>query len=474
MRFAALLAVVAILAACGDSTAPDAAVGTYALTTVDGEQLPYILDVSGPDTILLTASVVRLNGDDSWLAIVTIRETVGDALDIELESGTWTLSDTVLSLTTAGGHTYTAALSGAELSVQWDTDLPVMRYQKTATDNTPPTVLSRSPAPGATGVPADPAVVTATFSEVMDGRTFTASSFTLAGPGGAVAGDVHYEDTWETWRFVPTAPLTPSATYTATIAGTVTDLAGNPLGADVTWSFTTSTFAMEFVLVPAGTFQMGDQVGDGGGDELPVHGVTLTHAFYLGKYEVTQDEWLRVMGTGPSNHANCGDCPVERVSWEMVQEFIAVLNTANGHAGCTTESECYRLPTEAEWEYAAKGGATPGDGTEWAGSNTVGDVAWYSVNSGSATHPVGQKTPNGLGLYDMSGNVWEWVQDWYGGAYYAQSPAANPAGPATGTHRVLRGGSWMYDAATCRVAIRAREVPDGIYADDGFRLLRVQ
>jgi len=373
-----------------------------------------------------------------------------------------------------GGSTYTAALSGAQLSVQWDTDLPVMRYQKTATDNTPPTVLSRSPASGATAVPADLPEVDVTFSETMDGRTFTASSFTLTGPNGDVAGDVHYKDTWETWRFVPTAPLTVSATYTATIAGSVTDLAGNALGADVTWSFTTSTFAMEFVLVPAGTFQMGDQIGDGYSDELPVHTVTLTHAFYLGKYEVTQAQWRAVMGTSPGSHAGCDDCPVESVSWEMVQQFIAALNTASGHAGCTTESGCYRLPTEAEWEYAATGGPAPGDGTEWAGSNTVGDVAWYSVNSGDATHPVGQKVANGLGLYDMSGNVWEWVQDWYGANYYSTSPATDPGGPATGTVRGLRGGCFRFDASASRVATRAYEVPTGIYRDDGFRLVRVQ
>jgi formylglycine-generating enzyme required for sulfatase activity len=474
MRFAVLVAAALVAFACSGSTSPDVTVGTYALATVDGQPLPYILDQTDLDTTLLTSSVVRLNGDDSWLVILTIRHTVGDAVHIEGATGTWTRSDTVLSLTEApGGTTHTAALSGAELVVSWNANMQVMVYEKTVTDNTSPTVVGRSPAPGATGVPADLAEVDVTFSETMDGRTFTASSFTLTGPDGAVAGSVDYEDTWETWRFVPSAPLTFGATYTATIAGTVTDLAGNPLGADVTWSFTMAAFNMEFVLVPAGTFQMGDQIGDGGGWELPVHGVTLTHAFYLGKYEVTQAQWRTVMGTNPANHASCDNCPVEMVSWEMAQQFITALNAATGHAGCTTGSGCYRLPTEAEWEYAAKGG-TPGDGTEWAGSNTVGDVAWYSGNSNSATHPVGQKAANGLGLYDMSGNVWEWVQDWFSGTYYSTSPATDPGGPATGTQRVLRGGSWGYDAVECRVANRTRDIPDGVYADDGFRLVRVQ
>jgi len=230
-----------------------------------------------------------------------------------------------------------------------------------------------------------------------------------------------------------------------------------------------------FVPVPAGTFQMGDQFDDGGSEERPVHSVTLTHGFNLGKYEVTQAQWRAVMGTNPAWHVNCEECPVEGASWEMGQQFIAALNAASGRAGCTTESGCYRLPTEAEWEYAAKGGPSGGDGTKWAGSTTVGDVAWYSANSGDATHPVGQKAPNGLGLYDMSGNVWEWVQDWYSSLYYSTSPGTDPGGPATGTGRGTRGGAYHLSAFASRVATRNHGSPTQTGAVDvGFRLVRVQ
>ncbi len=475
MRIGAVLATVLVLFACGESTSPEDVVGTYALTTVEGQPLPYILDVSGLDTTLLTAGVLRLNGDDSYLSLVTIGQTIDGETDMESESGTWARSGTVLTFTEEHGvRTETAELSGTRLTLSWYGAQLEMVFQKTATDNTPPTVVSRSPAPGATAVPTKLAAVVVTFSELIDGRNITASSFSLTGPGGPVAGDVGIGETWATWTFVPAEPLGFGAQYTAKIAGTITDLAGNPVGADVTWSFTAAAFDMEFVLVPAGTFEMGDQVGDGMPEELPVHTVALTQAFYLGKYEVTQAEWRAVMGTSPANHAGCDNCPVEQVSWEMAQQFIAALNTANGHAGCTTESGCYRLPTEAEWEYAAKGGPAPGDGTEWAGSNTVGDVAWFLDNSNTATHPVGQKAPNGLGLYDMSGNVREWVQDWYDPSYYSTSPGTDPTGPAIGSGRVLRSGSWEDSAGQCRVAQRFAQDPSGIYRDDGFRLVRVQ
>jgi len=478
MRLAILLTAAIVVFACSESTSPDAALGTYALTTVGGQSLPYVLGVSGPDTTLITGSLLRLEGDDTWLVLVTIRTTIFGKTRTQTSegSGTWTGNEGVLTLTeTNGVQTHTVALSEAQLTVSWYGEPPVMVYEKTATDNTPPTVLRRSPASGPNAMPNDVAGVAVTFNEVMDGRRFTASSFTLRGPGGAVAGTLDCGETWATWMFVPTAPLSPGQTYTATIAGTVTDLAGNTLGADVTWSFTMHPFAMAFVPVPAGTFQMGDQFDDGGSEERPVHSVTLTHGFNLGKYEVTQAQWRAVMGTNPAWHVNCEECPVEGASWEMGQQFIAALNAASGRAGCTTESGCYRLPTEAEWEYAAKGGPSGGDGTKWAGSTTVGDVAWYSANSGDATHPVGQKAPNGLGLYDMSGNVWEWVQDWYSSLYYSTSPGTDPGGPATGTGRGTRGGAYHLSAFASRVATRNHGSPTQTGAVDvGFRLVRVQ
>jgi formylglycine-generating enzyme required for sulfatase activity len=477
MRLAPLVAAAVLVVGCSESTAPNSLVGTFSLTTVNGQSLPYLFQQSGVDTVLLTSSFLRLDADNSWLMGITFREDSAGTVTTHTEGavGTWTRGGNALTLTETGGATHAVAVSGTQLTVTWGGSLPVLVYGAGAADNTPPTVVSRSPASGATVPLAQLGPVTIAFSEVVDVRSaITGSGLTLTGPSGSVAGHVRYGRTWDTLQFVADAPLTFGATYTAKIAGTVTDLAGNALGADVTWSFTPAAFDMAFVLVPAGTFQMGDQFGDGNGDELPVHSVTITHAFYLGRHEVTQAQWRAVLGTDPSNHASCDSCPVEQVSWDMAQQFIAALNAASGQAGCTIGSGCYRLPTEAEWEYAAKGGPTPGDGTEWAGSNAVGTVAWYSVNSGSATHPVGRKAANGLGLYDMSGNVWEWVQDWWSGSYYSTSPSTDPGGPATGTYRVLRGGSFPYDAGECRVANRALDYPDGIYPDDGFRLLRVQ
>lgn len=145
------------------------------------------------------------------------------------------------------------------------------------------------------------------------------------------------------------------------------------------------------------------------------------------------------MGSNPSHFSSCGDkCPVESVSWNDAQDFISRLNSRTGKR--------YRMPTEAEWEYAARSG---GKREKYAGGNDVDAVAWYGSNSGSRTHPVGQKQPNGLGLYDMSGNVWEWCQDWYGGSYYNQSSRDNPGGPSSGSSRVIRGGGWVNAAGAC-------------------------
>jgi len=211
-----------------------------------------------------------------------------------------------------------------------------------------------------------------------------------------------------------------------------------------------------FVLIQGGTFQMGDGT---------THSVTLS-TFYMSKYEVTQAEWKAVMGSNPSYFGGCDNCPVESVSWNDIQTFIQKLNAQTG--------QTYRLPTEAEWEYAAGGGnGNTGNGrTKWAGTNNESDLgtyAWFSSNSGSKTHPVGEKQPNSLGLYDMSGNVWEWCSDIYG--TYPSGSQTNPTGAATGSRRVLRGGSWDYYASSCRVAYRYYITPSYRYYDDGFRLV---
>jgi len=218
---------------------------------------------------------------------------------------------------------------------------------------------------------------------------------------------------------------------------------------------------MEFVYVKGGCFQMGDTFGDGYSDEKPVHEVCVD-SFYIGKYEVSQGQWKKVMDNNPSEFKSCGDdCPVERVSWNDVQDFINELKSRTG--------KNYRLPTEAEWEYACRSG---GKKEKYCGGNNPDDVAWYSDNSGSRTHPVGQKQPNGLGIYDMSGNVWEWCSDWYDSSYYRSSPKSNPAGPSRGSGRVIRGGSWSsWAGGFVRASYRVSDVMGDRSYDIGFRLI---
>ncbi len=220
----------------------------------------------------------------------------------------------------------------------------------------------------------------------------------------------------------------------------------------------------QFALIPSGTFQMGDITGNGEPHELPVHTVNLTQSFYLQKTEVTQGQWRAVMGSNPSGFSSCGDtCPVETVSWEDVQTFLATLNALD-------PGKDYRLPTEAEWEYAARAGTT-GD---YGGTGVLDDMGWYEDNSGSATHPAAQKVPNAWDLYDMHGNVWEWVQDWYLSIYYSRSPTNDPQGPATMVtyYRVLRGGTWSREASAARSAYRGSLPPSAGWSRVGFRLAR--
>ncbi len=210
------------------------------------------------------------------------------------------------------------------------------------------------------------------------------------------------------------------------------------------------------VFVEGGTFQMGSSNSES--DEKPIHTVTVS-SFYMDKTEVTQAEYRKVMGKNPSNFSGCDDCPVEKVSW----------HDANAYA----QKVGKRLPTEAEWEYAARGG-NKSKGYTYSGGNNLDAVGWYDNNSGGKTHPVAQKQPNELGLYDMSGNVWEWCSDWYDKGYYSRSPQNDPQGPNSGKYRVLRGGSWYDSGSSCRVANRNRYDPDGRHDDHGFRLVLSQ
>ena len=219
--------------------------------------------------------------------------------------------------------------------------------------------------------------------------------------------------------------------------------------------FTVNGVSFEMVRVEGGTFTMGATAEQGryaDSDEKPTHQVTLS-SYSIGKTEVTQALWQAVMGSNPSEF-NGSNLPVENVTWEDCQAFITKLNALTG--------KTFRLPTEAEWEYAARGGDNS-RGYKYSGSNTLSNVAWYrGGNSSSTTHPVATKAPNELGIYDMSGNVWEWCNDWYSwysSSYYTSASQANPTGPNSGSERVVRGGSWSSYAFNCSVSKRYRFYP---------------
>ena len=255
-------------------------------------------------------------------------------------------------------------------------------------------------------------------------------------------------------------------------------------------TITVNGVTFKMIKVEGGTFKMGAQSTDPNGEnydseawenEQPIHSVTLDD-YYIGETEVTQELWEAVMGTTIEQQRQKAveylgfDCdlygqgstyPMYYISWEECQEFIAKLNQLTG--------KDFRLPTEAEWEYAARGG-NKSQGYKYAGSNSIDEVAWYEVNAyyegesspAYGTHPVGTKSPNELGLYDMSGNVWEWCSDWDG--EYSSSSQTNPTGPTSGSNRVLRGGGWYGSARGCRVSNRGSYGPGSRDNDSGFRL----
>ena len=244
----------------------------------------------------------------------------------------------------------------------------------------------------------------------------------------------------------------------------------------------TNRLGMEFVLIPEGSFEMGSNNGEA--DEKPVHQVRISQPFYMGKYEVTIGEYLKYcretnrnwpewLEVGSTYHIRSGGNafykpfvsdseqdrrPIVGVSWNDAVAYCEWLSRKTG--------ETYRLPSEAEWEYACRAGTTG----EYAGN--LDEVGWYSGNSDGKTHSVGQKSPNGWGLYDMHGNVWEWCQDWYEEGYYGKSPGSDPTGPSRGSNRVTRGGGWFNTAPSCRTANRYRATPAYRSNDLGFRLLR--
>jgi len=329
------------------------------------------------------------------------------------------------------------------------------------------------------------------FDNEIEG--LTASDITLSGVSGVSKGTLSGSNPY-------TLPISVSSGGTLNVAVTKSGYAinGSPKTVGIYYYY---VLVIEMVQIPGGSFQMGSNSGSD--NEKPVHTVTLS-SFYMGKYEVTQEQWMAVMGNNPSNFKDSptsgevqGRRPVEQVSWYDALIFCNKLSLMEGLSpayrisGSTDPavwgnvptssnstwnavevvagSNGYRLPTEAQWEYAARGGSgSPGNYT-YSGSNTVGDVAWYDGNSSSKTHEVGKKAPNGLGLYDMSGNVYEWCWEWYGS--YSSSAQTDPRGADSGSHRVPRGGCWYHPAGNTRSTYRYGDYPNGLKTI-GFRLVR--
>jgi formylglycine-generating enzyme required for sulfatase activity len=302
-----------------------------------------------------------------------------------------------------------------------------------------------------------PTVLTATAPA---SATLGVKNVVVTAPGGtatAVGAFTYNSSSVPSWatviEFAPNPAVVTDATMRAAI--TATGLA---------WRVRDTGTQIEMLLVPPGTFTMGctaSNLWGCGSDENPTHSVTLTQAFYLGRYEVTQAQWVAKMFTNPSFFAGQSDSasrPVELVSWNTIQNYLS--------------ATVMRLPSEAEWEYACRAGTTTAFNNGSSDSATMGTIAWYDLNSVNETHVVGSKAANALGFYDMSGNVWEWVNDWYNGNYYSVSPSTNPLGPVSGTHRVLRGGSWSYNSYYPRSSCRIFFTPTGSGGDLGFRVAK--
>jgi len=217
------------------------------------------------------------------------------------------------------------------------------------------------------------------------------------------------------------------------------------------------------ILIPPGEFTMGSN--DGNSDEKPVRRVRITKGFWMGKFEVTQAQWEQVLGSNPSQFKGLRN-PVDNVSWNDCQKFLKKLNQ-RAEVRSQVQNDAFRLPTEAEWEYACRAGTTTRFYSGAADSD-LDRVSWYRGNGGWTTHPVGQKAPNAWGLYDMHGNVLEWCQDWYG--TYAGESVTDPVGPMAGSSRVSRGGGWNSRDGGCRVTYRRSNLPHGANIDVGFRV----
>jgi len=316
----------------------------------------------------------------------------------------------------------------------------------------------------------------------INGSDLTAILSTWGTNGGSAGGDINSDGTVNgldlafvlSWWGVCPGPTWATVLEWAPDAAVVTDanLRAAIVSSGFAWRVRDNAANIEMLLVPAGTFTMGCSASTQyacWSAETPTHQVTLTQAFYMGRYEVTQAQWQAQMGSNPSYASGYSDSPsrpVEHVSWNMIASGSTSFMYLTG----------LRLPTEAEWEYAYRASTTtafhsyPAQPTGFNDDTLLENIAWFYPASGGQTHAVGGKFANGLGLHDMAGNVWEWCQDWYGP--YSSASVTNPTGPTTGSYRLLRGGYWYFFSSYCRASQRGNLTPVGIYDFVGFRVVR--
>lgn len=313
-------------------------------------------------------------------------------------------------------------------------------------------------------VPLGGAVGDATPSEVLKGKTFSSAK----GKGLTGTLELNPEFTGDAEPSDVLAGKTFSNDTGTGLTGTL-ETAGMIVH--------TNSIGMEFVYIPKGSFYMGSPDTElGRYSHETLHGVILTKPFYMQTTEVTQEQWEQVMGGNPSSFSSCGPtCPVEMVSWDDVQNFIDTLNSQEGRFPCHIAPYCYTLPTEAQWEYAARAGTITAfynggvTATDCSLDANLDEIGWYCGNANRTPHPVGQKEPNPWGLYDMLGNVCEWCSDWY--ADFSSGVVTDPTGGVTGSMRVIRGGTWNSIARNARSASRTIGSPGNRVSYIGFRLV---
>ena len=412
--------------------------------------------------------------------------------------------------TTAQNVTISCATEGATIFYSIDGSTPSIPYSGPVNIAATATLKAKASKSGWT----DSQITSAVYTIDLEPNTVATPTFNL--PGGSYTSAQSVQISCSTSGAViryttnGAEPTESSPTYSnpINVSSTTTIKAKGfkdgwtpSATASETYTISAPPPPVQMIYVPGGTFTMGDTRGQGASDELPTHTVTL-NSFYIGKFEVTQAEYSQNMQPGSSWTSGYGlgdNYPAYYVSWYVILKYCNLRSIAEGLTPCYTingstnpanwgavptsndstwnaaicnwNANGYRLPTEAEWEYAARGASNNPDNL-YSGSDDINAVAWYGSNSGYISHPVGTKAPNGIGTYDMSGNLYEWCWDWYSSSYYNSSPQNNPTGPARGSARVRRGGGWSSSAFYCRVARRNSYYPSDSGGNIGFRLCR--